>query len=359
MQHPAFPDQSLPLLVANFILMDYGTGAIFGCPGHDQRDLEFARKYNLPVIRVVAGPDGDDGPIGEEAYVGDGPHVNSGPLDGLKTDEAKSQAIAMLEGRDQGKSRITYRLRDWGASRQRYWGCPIPMTHCTPAAWCRWPTISSRLSCPRMSASTSPATRWTTIRPGPDHLRQVWRPGPRETDTLDTFVDSSWYFARFTSPRAETPVIREDADYWLPVDQYVGGVEHAVLHLLYSRFFTRAMSVIGQGSVDEPFAGLFTQGMVCHETYQDPDGNWLAPDEIEKSGEGFITLDGGTPVDVGRVIKMSKSKRNVVAPAQIIQVYGADTARWFMLDCRPTAIWSGWNPALRAHGVSPSACSGW
>ena len=158
----------------------------------------------------------------------------------------------------------------------------------------------------------------------------------RQTDTFDTFVDSSWYFARFTAPHAETPTDRGAADYWLPVDQYVGGVEHAVLHLLYSRFFTRAMSVIGQGSVDEPFAGLFTQGMVCHETYQDPDGNWLAPDEIEKSGDGFITLDGGKPVDVGRVIKMSKSKRNVVAPAQIIQVYGADTARWFMLsDCPP------------------------
>ncbi|MBB25962.1 MAG: leucine--tRNA ligase [Geminicoccus sp.] len=336
-QHPAFPDQTLPLLVANFILMDYGTGAIFGCPGHDQRDLEFARKYNLPVIRVVAGPDGEDGPIGEEAYVGDGPHVNSGPLDGLKTDEAKSQAIAMLAGCDHGKSRITYRLRDWGASRQRYWGCPIPMTQCdtcgvVPVADDQLPVeLPKDVSFDKPGNPLDHHPTWTQTT-----CAKCGGPAWRETDTLDTFVDSSWYFARFTSPRAETPVIREDADYWLPVDQYVGGVEHAVLHLLYSRFFTRAMSVIGQGSVDEPFAGLFTQGMVCHETYQDPDGNWLAPDEIEKSGDCFITLDGGKPVDVGRVIKMSKSKRNVVAPAQIIQVYGADTARWFMLsDCPP------------------------
>ena len=336
-QHPAKPDETLPLMVANFILMDYGTGAIFGCPAHDQRDLDFARKYNLPVTRVVAGPDGEDGPIGEEAYVGDGPHVNSGPLNGMMTAEAKTAAIKTLEEQDAGKGRITYRLRDWGASRQRYWGCPIPMTHCetcgvVPVADDQLPVeLPKDVSFDKPGNPLDHHTAWKETT-----CAKCGDPATRETDTLDTFVDSSWYFARFTSPRAETPVVREDADYWLPVDQYVGGVEHAVLHLLYSRFFTRAMKVIGQGAVDEPFAGLFTQGMVCHETYQGPEGNWLAPDEIEKEGDGYVTLDGRQPVEVGRVIKMSKSKRNVVAPAQIIQVYGADTARWFMLsDCPP------------------------
>ncbi|MBX6322482.1 MAG: leucine--tRNA ligase [Rhodospirillaceae bacterium] len=337
--HPFIPGRELPVYIANFVLMEYGTGAIFGCPAHDQRDLDFARKYGLPVIPVVAPRDADPASftIGAQAYLGDGVLINSGFLDGLDVAAAKRAAVARLAELGQGEAAITYRLRDWGVSRQRYWGCPIPVVHCGRCGI---------VPVPRDQLPVLLPDDVTFDRPGnPLDHHPTWRhvdcpacggPGLRETDTLDTFVDSSWYFARFCSPRSGRPIDRSKAAYWLPVDQYIGGVEHAVLHLLYSRFFTRALRRTGHLDLDEPFAGLFTQGMVCHETYRDEAGQWLLPNQVRREpGGAVVTVDGGRPVTVGRSEKMSKSKKNVVDPAHIIATYGADTARWFMLSDSP------------------------
>ena len=336
--HPFDPAWELPVYVANFVLMEYGAGAIFGCPAHDQRDLDFARKYSLPVTPVVAPRDVDPAQfsIGDEAYTGDGVIVNSGFLDGLGVAQAKRAAIERLEAAGEGEGTVAFRLRDWGVSRQRYWGCPIPVIHCADCGAVPVPVADLPVRLPEDV---------TFNRPGnPLEHHPTWKhvtcprcnePARRETDTFDTFVESSWYFARFCSPRAETPTDRAQVDYWMPVDQYVGGVEHAVLHLLYSRFFSRAMKRCGHVDVDEPFTGLFTQGMVCHETYRGPSG-WLFPSEVAKAPDGsLVTVDGGKPVTVGRSEKMSKSRKNVVDPTQIIDRYGADTARWFMLSDSP------------------------
>jgi leucyl-tRNA synthetase len=334
--HPLIPDRQLPVFVANFVLMGYGTGAIFGCPAHDQRDLEFARKYGRPVLPVVL-PEGADPAgftIADEAYVGPGRLFNSGFLDGLEVEAAKARVIEKLEALGAGSGETTYRLRDWGISRQRYWGCPIPIVYDEAGDAHAVPRERLPVLLPEDVSFAEPGNPLTR--------HESWqrvvidgRTFRRETDTMDTFVDSSWYFARFCSPRADVPVDRAAVDYWLPVDQYVGGVEHAVLHLLYSRFFTRAMRDTGHLDLDEPFTGLFTQGMVTHQTFQDPSGRWLEPDQVRPEDGRWIKADDGAPVTAGRVEKMSKSKKNTIDPQTIIQAYGADCARLFMLSDSP------------------------
>ncbi len=327
---------ALPVYVANFVLMDYGTGAIFGCPAHDQRDLEFARKYGRPVVPVVL-PEGADPAafvIGDEAYVGPGRLFNSAFLDGLEVEDAKARVIARLEEIGGGTGETTYRLRDWGISRQRYWGCPIPILYdeegtAHPVPRDQLPVLlPDDVSFDRPGNPLERHEAWRAVEAG-------GRTFHRETDTMDTFVDSSWYFARFCSPGAAVPVARDAVDYWLPVDQYVGGVEHAVLHLLYSRFFTRAMRRTGHVGLDEPFAGLFTQGMVTHQTFRATDGAWLEPEEVRQEAGGWVKVADGAAVEAGRVEKMSKSKRNTIDPQTIIQAYGADCARLFMLSDSP------------------------
>jgi len=337
--HPFDEGRSVPLYIANFVLMDYGTGAIFGCPAHDQRDLDFARKYGLDVIPVVAPRDADPTSfaIGGEAYVEDGILINSDFLDTLDVPAAKQRMAERLEQAGIGETATVYRLRDWGISRQRYWGCPIPVIHCPACGIVPVPRADLPVALPEDVEFDKPGN--------PLHHHPTWKSAAcpscggaaeRETDTMDTFVDSSWYFARFCSPRADRPTDRRQVDYWLPVDQYIGGIEHAILHLLYSRFFTRAMHGCGHVSLDEPFAGLFTQGMVCHETYRDQRGAWLFPNEVERLADGAVVKrEGGGAVSVGRSESMSKSKRNVVDPEHIIDAFGADTARLFMLSDSP------------------------
>jgi leucyl-tRNA synthetase len=337
-RHPFRPNHTLPVYVANFVLMEYGAGAIFGCPAHDQRDLDFARKYRLPVIPVVLPPGADARTfaIGEEAYTEtEGTSFNSEFLDGLAVPAAKRAAVARLEQLGSGKGAIAYRLRDWGVSRQRYWGCPIPVIHCGKCGIVPVPKKDLPVRLPDDVSFDKPGN--------PLALHPTWKhttcptcggAAERETDTFDTFFESSWYFARFCSARAAAAFERRDVDYWLPVDQYIGGIEHAVLHLLYARFFTRALAHCGYLDVKEPFAGLFTQGMVCHETYRDADGNWLFPDEVRRDESG--ARDGkGRPVTVGRIEKMSKSKKNVVGLEAIVDAFGADTARLYLLSDSP------------------------
>jgi leucyl-tRNA synthetase len=341
--HPVIEGAELPVYIANFILMEYGTGAIFGCPAHDQRDLEFARAYGLPVLPVVlpAGADPKTFEIGEEAYTGDGTLFNSDFLDGLAVVDAKNAMADRLEAREvggapQGVRKTQFRLRDWGISRQRYWGCPIPMIHCDACGLVPVPDKDLPVKLPEdvtFDVPGNPLDRHPT-------WKKVTCPtcggaATRETDTMDTFVDSSWYFARFCSPRANVPTDTNAVGYWLPVDQYIGGVEHAILHLLYARFFTRAMHKTGHVALDEPFQGLFTQGMVTHETYKDENGKWLFPEDVAMRDGKSVHVSTGAPVTVGAVESMSKSKKNVVDPDSIIGTYGADTARWFMLSDTP------------------------
>ncbi|MCI4662624.1 MAG: leucine--tRNA ligase [Neomegalonema sp.] len=339
-RHPFDPDKLLPVYVANFVLMEYGTGAIFGCPAHDQRDLDFARKYDLPVLPVVVPEDADPASfeVGDEAYTGPGRIANSQFLDGMSVEEAKAEVARRMEKDDRGHLKTNYRLRDWGISRQRYWGCPIPIVHCDACGPVPVPTDQLPVRLPDDVEFDTPGN--------PLDRNSAWHStncpscgakARRETDTMDTFVDSSWYYARFTAPEADTPTRAEDAAYWLPVDQYIGGVEHAILHLLYSRFFARGMNDTGHlpATAREPFSALFTQGMVCHETYQLPDGKWVSPDDVVRDGSAVKHRSTGAPISVGPITKMSKSKKNVVDPEQIIEQFGADTARWFMLSDSP------------------------
>jgi leucyl-tRNA synthetase len=339
--HPFIRGKRLPVWVANFVLMTYGTGAVFGCPGHDQRDLDFARRYKLPVTPVVLAPDADPASfqVLDEAYTGPGRIFNSGFLDGLDIEEAKAAAIAKMEQMKRGAGVTKYRLRDWGASRQRYWGCPIPVIHCRACGVVGVPESNLPVTLPEdvvFDGAGNPLAKhphWKNV-PCP----QCGGAAERDTDTLDTFVDSSWYFARFADPQnAQAPFDPKLADYWLPVDQYVGGVEHAVLHLLYSRFFTRAMRDCGYLSSPsgEPFAGLFTQGMVTHETYKSAAGHWLRPEDIERSEGGAIEISTRAPVTIGPIEKMSKSKRNVVDLDDFVREFGADVVRWFVLSDSP------------------------
>jgi leucyl-tRNA synthetase len=341
--HPFLPGVSFPVWIANFVLMEYGTGAIFGCPGHDQRDMDFARKYGLTVLPVVLPPGEHPASftLADTAYTDDGTIFNSAFLDGLDVPAAKRRVIEELEKTGQGTGVVNWRLRDWGISRQRYWGCPIPVIHCDACGAAPVPEDQLPVVLPEDVDFSRPGNP-LDHHPSWKHVAcpQCGKPARRETDTCDTFVDSSWYFARFCSPHAAEPVTRAAVDAWLPVDQYIGGIEHAILHLLYSRFFTRAMKATGHLSVEEPFAGLFTQGMVQHESYKGADGRWLYPEEVEFSaaadGTRVATLKGGNePVTIGRVEAMSKSKRNTVDPGAIIGRYGADTARWFILSDNP------------------------
>jgi leucyl-tRNA synthetase len=354
--HPFDPGWRLPVYVANFVLTEYGTGAIFGCPAHDQRDLDFVRAYGLGVTPVVRPPEIDPATftIEKTAYDGNGVLMNSCFLDGLTVEQAKEEVARRLEQitlgeAPQAKRQINYKLRDWGVSRQRYWGCPIPIIHCEACGIVPVPVADLPVRLPEdvtFDQPGNPLDRHPTWK----HVAcpQCGGPATRETDTMDTFVDSSWYFVRFTDPaNAAAPTDPKTADHWLAVDQYIGGIEHAILHLLYSRFFTRAMRKCGYLDLDEPFAGLFTQGMVVHETYRDADGQWLAPSEIRVEGDGDgrrAFLGGGDEqVEIGPTEKMSKSKRNTIDPDEIISTYGADTARWFMLSDSPPerdVIWT-------------------
>ena len=339
--HP-FDGREISVWIANFILSEYGTGAIFGCPGHDQRDLEFARKYRLPVLPVVLpeGADAEDFAIGDEAYVGPGRIYNSDFLNGMEIEAAKAEAIARIEAMGRGQGATIYRLRDWGVSRQRYWGCPIPIIHCEACGPMGVPDDQLPVVLPEdvtFDVPGNPLDRHPTWK----HVAcpQCGKDARRETDTLDTFVDSSWYFARFTDPTADEPINKAAADHWLPVDQYIGGVEHAVLHLLYARFITRALADAGKLSVREPFAGLFTQGMVVHETYRTKDGQWIEPTDVELSQDGgkraAKRLSTGEALVIGDIEKMSKSKKNVVAPQEIVDAYGVDAGRLFVLSDSP------------------------
>ena len=344
-RHPFDHEWRLPVYVANFILMDYGTGAIFGCPAHDQRDLDFVNVYGLGATPVVCPVDVDPKTfsVDKVAYDGEGVMINSHFLNGMTITEAKEEVSRRLEtriigNRAQGRRQVNYKLRDWGISRQRYWGCPIPVIHCESCDVVPVPASELPVRLPDDVTFDLPGNPldW---HPTWKHVAcpKCGKPARRETDTMDTFVDSSWYFARFTDPWNETaPTTREIADAWLPVDQYIGGIEHAILHLLYSRFFTRAMKACGYLNAEEPFAGLFTQGMVTHESYRGADSRWLYPDEIGKRADGAaVHRETGEPVTVGRVEAMSKSKRNTVDPGAIIARYGADTARWFILSDNP------------------------
>jgi leucyl-tRNA synthetase len=392
--HPFDPNWRLPVYVANFILMDYGTGAIFGCPAHDQRDLDFSNAYGLGATPVVA-PEGVDPAslvVTDAAFEGGGRMINSRFLDGFTVEQAKEEVAkrleqAQLDGRPQGARKINYKLRDWGISRQRYWGCPIPIIHCEVCGPVPVPDADLPVTLPKDVSFDQPGN--------PLDRHPTWKhvacpkcgaPARRETDTMDTFVDSSWYYARFTDPHnADQPASEASLQRWLPVDQYIGGIEHAILHLLYSRFFARAMRDTGHAVTAEPFAGLFTQGMVVHETYRGPAGEWIAPADIlieytlpvetgryelkgkpvqlslsradphegkvpdmspqpsSKGSRRAFLKDSGAEVTIGAIEKMSKSKKNTVDPDDIIASYGADTARLFVLSDSPPdrdVIWS-------------------
>ena len=347
--HPFIEGANFPVWIANFVLMDYGTGAIFGCPAHDQRDFEFATTYGLPIPPVVIPEDADPATftLGGRPYDSPGRIVNSGFLDGLTTADAKAAAIAALEAQGAGQRIVNWRLRDWGVSRQRYWGCPIPIIHCEVCGVVPAPDASLPIELPE-DVDFSRAGNPLDHHPSWQHVTcpQCAGPARRETDTFDTFVDSSWYYARFCSPNDDRPVARDAVDSWLPVDQYIGGIEHAILHLLYSRFFARAMHETGYLGLDEPFAGLFTQGMVTHESYKAPDGRWLYPEEIERLPDGAARMrSNGDAVTVGRIEAMSKSKRNTVDPGRIVAQFGADTARWFILSDNPPERDMEWTEA--------------
>jgi leucyl-tRNA synthetase len=345
--HPLDPEWRVPVYIANFVLMDYGTGALFGSPGHDQRDFEFATKYALPIRRVVAASiDETSQPVVGEADSITGITVNSRFLDGLTTEQAIAEIIRRADTAGWGEGTVQYRLRDWGVSRQRYWGTPIPIIHCPGCG---------ALPVPRNQLPVVLPDDIEFDKPGnPLDRHPSWRhvacpscgePATRETDTLDTFVDSSWYFIRFASQPKDKPFDRAEAEAWLPVGQYIGGVEHAILHLLYSRFWIRALQRLGKLSIAEPFKGLFTQGMVTHGTYRAGDGSWLSPDEVGRDGEDWIEVASGKPVTPGRVEKMSKSRRNTVDPEPILAKFGADAVRWFMLSDSPPERDLEWSEA--------------
>ncbi len=338
--NPLNNSKTVPVYFANFVLMDYGFGAVFGCPAHDQRDLDFANKYDLEVLPVVKPMNDDKFLITNEAYTGPGKIINSDFLNNLKApEESIIKTIEYLEENKIGKKKINFRLKDWGVSRQRYWGCPIPIVYDENNNIKKVPLENLPVELPEninLNTSGNPLD-------SEDDWKNIFIDGTkytRETDTLDTFVDSSWYFLRFCSPKSELEGFEiEEVKYWMPVDQYIGGVEHAILHLLYSRFFMQAINFENNDfNITEPFSGLFTQGMVCHETYKDNEGNWLNPDEVfSEDGENFYNKKNpkGPKVKVGPSESMSKSKRNTIDPEDIINNYGADSVRLFILSDSP------------------------
>jgi len=341
-RHPFDESRRLPVYAANFVLIGYGEGAVFGCPAHDQRDLDFARKYNLEVIPVVAPKDTDVSllKVANEALLDKDTSavhmINSQFLDGMSVTDAKEEIADRMTDAGIGERKTNYRLRDWGVSRQRYWGCPIPFIHCDDCGVVDVPLEDLPVVLPEDINFDKPGNplerheQWKSVS-----CPKCKKPARRETDTFDTFIDSSWYFARFCSPHSEQPVDKDAASYWMPVDQYIGGIEHAILHLLYSRFFVRAMKKVGHLDFDEPFKSLFTQGMVIHETYRSRTGEWIVPAQVARDGDKLIDTVSGEDVTLGPAEKMSKSKRNVIDPDDIIEQYGADTARWFMLSDTP------------------------
>ena len=335
-QHPFINGKQIPVFFSNFVLMDYGTGAIFGCPAHDQRDFDFAKKYNLEILKVVS--EGSDKPL-EEAYTGNGKIINSNFLNNLDIVSGKKKIIEEIEKKKLGKKKTLFRLKDWGISRQRYWGCPIPMIYLengnvVPVEKSELPIVLPKdvdLNAKGNPLEAHPSWKKTI-------QLSTGKKAIRETDTLDTFVDSSWYFLRFCSPNnVSAPFDNENIKYWMPVDQYIGGIEHAILHLLYSRFFTKGINHINKKiNIDEPFQNLFTQGMVCHESYKDKEGNWLYPEEVEKiSKDTAKKKSNGEKVIIGPPESMSKSKKNTVDPEEMINQYGADSVRWFILSDSP------------------------
>ena len=335
-QHPFIKNKKLPVYFANFVLLDYGSGAIFGCPAHDQRDFDFAKKYNLEIIEVVSADSKNK--VLDSAYVGSGKIINSDFLNNLSIDDAKKKIIDIIEKDRLGKKKTLYRLKDWGISRQRYWGCPIPMIYLENGDVVPVDKSELPIELPENVDLNSvgnpldkhPSWKYTTHK-------LTGKKAVRETDTLDTFVDSSWYFLRFCSPKNnDFPFDEIEAKYWMPVDQYIGGVEHAILHLLYSRFFTKGIKKINNNlKFTEPFKNLFTQGMVCHESYKDKNGNWLYPNEVEKKNNLFFKKSDGSKIKVGPPESMSKSKKNTIDPEHMINLYGADAVRLFILSDSP------------------------
>jgi len=335
--HPFIKNKRIPVFIANFVLTEYGLGSIFGCPAHDQRDLDFAKKYNLEIIPVVKpkGIEKDKFIIKDVAFTEDGEVINSEQLDGLSTSKAKNKIIKILEKEKFGTKKTNYKLRDWGISRQRFWGCPIPIIYREDGTIKTVSEESLPVKLPviknfdESSSALKNIDTWVDTKCNETGMRAI-----RETDTFDTFFESSWYFFRYCNARSEKPFEKNDIDYWLPVDQYIGGIEHAILHLLYSRFFTKALRDLGYFSLKEPFKGLFTQGMVTHQTFKNKNGEWVEPSEVQIiKGKHYDIYNN--EVVVGKIEKMSKSKKNVVDPNDIIDLYGADTARWFMLSDSP------------------------
>jgi len=335
--HPFLLGKKIPIYFANFVLMDYGKGAIFGCPAHDQRDFDFAKKYNLEIIQVVS--DGEKNTNLKEAFVGDGKIINSEFLNGLTINEGKEKIIAEIEKKNLGCRKTLFRLKDWGVSRQRYWGCPIPMIYLEDGSVVPVDKSELPVELPDdidLKSKGNPLDTHPTWKN--TKQKSTGKKAIRETDTLDTFVDSSWYFLRYCSPNnKKSPFDEKSVNYWMPVDQYIGGIEHAILHLLYSRFFTKALNKCNKNiNLSEPFKNLFTQGMVCHETYKDQKGNWLYPEEIEKiDNKTALKKLNKSKVEVGPIESMSKSKKNTIDPEVIINLYGADAVRWFILSDSP------------------------
>ena len=335
-EHPFIKNKVLPVYLANFVLMDYGSGAIFGCPAHDERDYDFAKKYNLDILPVIQSNDGGEGATNlKKPYVGGGKLINSSFLDGLEVDEAKIIIIKKLKDLGIGSEKINYKLKDWGLSRQRYWGCPIPVLYREDGKIIPVPKEQLPVKLPEVSELSGSGNVLQKMEDWKlTTCPETGMKATRETDTFDTFFESSWYFLRYCNPRDKEPFQKEDINYWLPVDQYIGGIEHAILHLLYSRFFIKALRDIGHIEIDEPFKGLFTQGMVTHKTFKNENGEWLMPEEVVLNKDGWHDALG-SEVLVGKTEKMSKSKKNVINPQSIINLYGADTARWFMLSDSP------------------------
>ena len=335
--HPFIKNKLIPIFIANFVLIDYGTGAVFGCPAHDQRDFDFAKKYDLEIIEVVSKDQNQKRKNNlKKAYTEDGYLINSDFLNGLTVDEAIKVSIKKLEKLNLGSKSINYRLKDWGVSRQRYWGCPIPIIYCDNCGIQTVPEKDLPVKLPEkidLQKSGNPLSNqsdWINVQ-----CPKCSKKAKRETDTFDTFFESSWYFARFTDPNYNEAINKKIADYWLPVDQYIGGIEHAVLHLLYSRFFIKAMNKLDLINITEPFKSLQTQGMVCHQTYKNSNNEWLFPKDVIKINDKFFTIDENKMVSPGRIEKMSKSKKNVIDPNTIVDKFGSDTARFFILSDSP------------------------